>query len=463
MRTMATVRAAALALAGLLTAPFASAAVLCVKPGGGGGCTTTIQAAVDTAHAGDKILVGAGTYYENVVVAAGKDGLFIGGINRSLTIVDANNYTDLGITTHNGPAFQILSPRVTIKGLTIRNGSDAGVDVEAPLAVITANTFAGLTGASSAGVSIGSGNAYNAVVTLNDIHDMVLGIASGSYGTLAKGNLVTSTVFGIYSTGDAAQVLNNKVYNSAAVGVFVTGDGATVQANDVRYGTVGIETAGSLPAVKLNRVTGTQLGIVTDCSNCFGGAVASNSVTDATAFGIIASSDDTGLNVQSNAVVRAGYGIAASGTGIFLTSNRPSDIGSFADGYCIGVFGDVNSASKNVVARCQGSGLYVNGSNNTLTGNLVSGTYENGITVDGCDSDGLGGCNPGPLAGNTLTSNRISGNAGQGVAIVGAADATRLFSNTVGKNRTDLCDEGTNTLLTGNAIGTTSASCDIRH
>src|SRR5262249_46293992 len=101
MRTMATVRAAALALAGLLTAPFASAAVLCVKPGGGSGCTTTIQAAVDAAQAGDKILVGAGTYYENVVVAAGKDGLFIGGINRSLTIVDASNYADLGITTHN--------------------------------------------------------------------------------------------------------------------------------------------------------------------------------------------------------------------------------------------------------------------------------------------------------------------------------------------------------------------------
>jgi hypothetical protein len=437
-----------------LTASGAAAATLCVNPAGSGGCYATIQAAVTAAAPLDKVAVAAGTYYENVIVPAGKDGLLINGVSRTLTVLDADNYTDRGITTHTGAGIQILAANVTVRNLTIRNGQAAGIDVEAPGAVVFG---VNCTGQDLAGVYVGSANAYNVLVTLSEIHNTALGVFSAGFGTLVKNNLITNTVFGLDLIGDGAQAVSNKVLNSAGVGILIAGDGAVAQTNDVRYGGVGIQTTGSFPTVRLNRVSGQLVGIESSCTNCFGGSVSSNLISDAGGPGLVASSDSAGLTVQFNSILRAGFGIAAQGTGIFLTSNRATDVGSFSDGYCLGLFGDVNVANKNVLTRCQGSGIYVNGSSNSLTGNVATATFENGVTIDGDASP-----DP-PFSGNTLTANRTSGNLGQGIAIINAADLTRLTFNSASKNRTDFCDEGTNTSAASNTFGTTSASCPIVH
>ena len=44
------------------------AATRCVNPGGTGGCSSSIQRAIDAAAPGDTILIGKGIYTENVVV-----------------------------------------------------------------------------------------------------------------------------------------------------------------------------------------------------------------------------------------------------------------------------------------------------------------------------------------------------------------------------------------------------------
>src|SRR5262249_2673436 len=156
-------------------------------------------------------------------------------------------------------------------------------------------------------------------------------------------------------TGDAAQITSNRIYNSVANAVLVTGDGPVVQSNDIKYALVGVQTTGSYPTVRLNRIGGAaSFGVQTACVNCFGGAVSSNIVADVNGFGILAQTDDAGLNLQQNSISRAGFGLALEGTGIFATSNRASDIGSSADAYCVSLFGDWNVASKNVVTRCQG-------------------------------------------------------------------------------------------------------------
>ncbi len=450
--------AGAAILAALLAAAPASAITLCVNTTGINSCQTSIQAAVNIAHPLDKIIVGPGTYYENVLVPSNLAGLQILGTSRTAVVLDADNYTTQGITTHTGPGLTIDvgSPGVVIRNLTIRNGQDAGIEVRSPQAVISG---VNCTGQDVFGINVSDPNAYNVLIQSIEVHDTTIGIASAAFGTQVKNSLVTNTVFGVNVTGDAAQVTSTRIYNSAANAVLVTGDGPIVQSNDIRYALVGVQTTGSYPTVRLNRINGAaSVGVQTACINCFGGAVSSNIIADVNGFGLLAQTDDAGLNLQQNSVSRAGFGLALEGTGIFATGNRVADIGSAADAYCVSLFGDWNVATKNVVARCQGPGVLVNGAWNSATANVVTGSFENGVTVDG-DNPG----NP-PFDNNTVASNRVTGNGGEGIAIINGADATHLTLNTASQNRTDFCDEGTGTVLgPRNVFGTTSGACAIAH
>ncbi len=101
----------------------ASAATLCVEPTGASGCFTTIQDAVDNAVAGDTIVVRRGTYFENVVVPAGLDGLTIRNQGATRQIVldpDAPN---------DGIGLSIEADDVTVRGITIENGQVEGIRV----------------------------------------------------------------------------------------------------------------------------------------------------------------------------------------------------------------------------------------------------------------------------------------------------------------------------------------------
>ena len=67
-------RSVSLLVVALVATTFQAAptlgATLCVNPGGTGGCFSTIQAAVDAAGKNDVINIAAGTYTENVTMAA---------------------------------------------------------------------------------------------------------------------------------------------------------------------------------------------------------------------------------------------------------------------------------------------------------------------------------------------------------------------------------------------------------
>jgi parallel beta-helix repeat protein len=73
---------------------------------------TTIQAAVDAASAGDTICVGAGTYYENVVV--NKSNIKLQGYGANDTIVDGSGRETV---------FYIEASNVVVCGFTVRNCS----------------------------------------------------------------------------------------------------------------------------------------------------------------------------------------------------------------------------------------------------------------------------------------------------------------------------------------------------
>lgn len=106
--------AAAFAVATLLPGK-AFAAVLCVNPGGTGGCFPTIQQAIDAAARRDVIEIAAGTYVESFVVPP-RSRLTIRGAGAGATVVDGGGAGT--VVEVQGPGAQL-----TVEGLTIRNGN----------------------------------------------------------------------------------------------------------------------------------------------------------------------------------------------------------------------------------------------------------------------------------------------------------------------------------------------------
>ncbi len=287
------------------------------------------------------------------------------------------------------------------------------------------------------------------------------GIFSFAFGTVAQANFITGTETGILFQGDGGQAISNKIYNGVH-GISAHGDGTVVKTNDIRHQTDhAVFVEGSFPTVQGNKVYGTDLGIQVVCIDCFGGSVASNSVTDATSYAILASSDDFGLVLQSNTLLRTGLGLSLNGIGITARFNKITDVGLDLFGHCIEAFGvdptsitDANTIVQNTATRCSQAGIYVTGFGTLVDRNIISSTFENGITVE--------------LSNHVLViDNKATGNAAQGIAVINASDDTEVTGNTATGNRRDFCDDGTGTSVSGNTFGTSfdtpGVDCTIAH
>jgi hypothetical protein len=83
------------------------------------GCDySSIQAAVDAAAAGDTILIGAGTYQENLEVYK---GLTLSGAGPELTIIDGNN--GAGVLWTEAYPNEAAPNGITLSGVTVQNGA----------------------------------------------------------------------------------------------------------------------------------------------------------------------------------------------------------------------------------------------------------------------------------------------------------------------------------------------------
>jgi hypothetical protein len=123
----------ALASFALLFAAPADAAILCVNPGGTGGCFASIQAAVDAATSADEIEVAAGTYTEMVVIPSGETHT-IRGAGASVTTVDGEiqvdpgaflSLADLGITGQDN-GLEVREARATAERVRAFDNDFAG-------------------------------------------------------------------------------------------------------------------------------------------------------------------------------------------------------------------------------------------------------------------------------------------------------------------------------------------------
>jgi hypothetical protein len=185
--------------------------------------------------------------------------------------------------------------------------------------------------------------------------------------------------------------------------------------------------------------------------DCFGGTVSANKLTSLTGNGIVALADGVGLLVQGNQFVRTGQGLMLAGVGITALLNKATDVGLDYNADCFYVSGSAHTLSLNTATGCAREGIFVNAADVYLDRNVTTGTFQNGIHVNG--SDGTGGF----YSGVILEGNKTTGSVFQGLAIVGAV-GTVVRNNTSSKNRIDFCNDGTNTLVSGNAFGTITDS-----
>jgi parallel beta-helix repeat protein len=436
-----------------LPASAALSATICVNPANAL-CQPTIQQGIDAAAPGDIVKISPGVYFEALSVL-GKDGIQIVGTSKLTTILDPSPYADIGFA--GGDGITVLSRRVTIKSLTIRNGDGRGIHVLGPEVLIQG---VNIDGANGEAIHVRNAS-WNATIRQSEIHNTFGGIDSAGFGTVAQGNLITGTTAGIGFLGDGGQAIGNTIVNGVS-GITAFGDGSLLRNNVVRHQRdTAIFVRGRAPTVQGNTIDGAEVGIQVDCTDCFGGSVASNSVTDALSFGILASADNFGLVVERNTLLRTGRGLSINGVGISASRNKATDVGLDLFGHCFEAFGDDpasvvdwNILAQNTAARCSQAGIYVFGSGTLVDRNDISSAFENGITVE--LSNGV-----------IVTGNKATNNAAQGIAILSGTDDTQVTGNTATGNRRDFCNDGSGTSAAGNTFGTSSdtpgVDCTIAH
>ena len=143
---------------------------------GGGGQYSTISAAVKAANAGDTILVGPGTYVENVAV------------NKPLKIVSTNGAqaTVVKASDASKDVFLLGSTDITIQGFTVTGGN----------------------------TGVAFGQISNCILTKCVVNGNVFGVyLAGATSNLVSNNNLNGNGFGIYMDGSSGNKLSN---NSAS-------------------------------------------------------------------------------------------------------------------------------------------------------------------------------------------------------------------------------------------------------
>jgi len=273
----------------------ARAAVLCVNPGGTGGCYASIQQAVNAAGNGDTVRVAQGVYFETVEIS--KSLTLEGGWNDGFSFQDWDTYVTTidaegnGSVIRTGLPFGVSAITVTIEGFTLMHGDASaylgwgggillqddwgGTSQFTVRHNVISNNYACYTGSCQGyggGIYVYSGSAVIADNTIsNNLARWEGGGKGGGIGvggwaevTIERNNIIANTA--VFSTTDSweaqgggvdlsyasdATLRDNKIRkNFAAVngtgyggGVYATGDlydnviaENTASVNDAGYG-----------------------------------------------------------------------------------------------------------------------------------------------------------------------------------------------------------------------------------
>ncbi len=155
----------------------------------------SIQDAINSASAGDEILVYPGTYYENIVV------------DKRLNLIGSKNpVIDAGGDYFNGPGATILANGVLMEGFTIRNSTNTAGD---PL--------------SGAGILVRSNNNTIKGNILENNYRSGIKVLGGHNNSITN-NSVDSNFEGILvSDSHSNKITSNHINNNNGAGIFITG------------------------------------------------------------------------------------------------------------------------------------------------------------------------------------------------------------------------------------------------
>ena len=446
-----------------------------------GGKFPTIQLAVNAATPGDRIVVAAGVYQENVIIPVGLSDLTIEGNGK--VILDA---APQGAGT-GGAGIEILADLVTLEDIDIRNADSVpgsvgdGVRVEADDV-----TLRGLliTASNDDGIEVEGARAR---IESCVIRQSVTAIEiRGDDATLRKVKVFRCDDFGVDIDGDRARVeelLIRGVEDEGGLEISgddavvvdcvidnvqdrlldVTGDDALIEGNDLKHGdSSGISVNGDRAVIRDNRVLGvgstgiraSGLSVVVEDNQVDGARdlfdISGDLPTIRGNTGKRAIDDSEGIrvsNTPSGGLISDNKISVAASDGVFLAIN------------CVGLL-----IERNVVKgsgfefepafRLQGSGHVVreNVAKNCGEGFRVLG---NGMLLEKnaalkCDRDGF---DVEESSSNIeLRENIAKGNAAEGIENEGVA--TSMVKNEAEDNRIDLANSGTLVQFSGNQFET---------
>lgn len=394
----------------------ASPAIAADRRVGPGRTYSTIQAAVDAAKPGDRIVLAPGVYVESVTLQTPRisfvgtrgvvwDGTFGPGDHRTCL----SGLTDDTLVT--GIAFRAGSTHVSLGGSRNRvvrctsvlaRGDAFHIDGDAGrverntvtgpgghgVAMSGTGVYAGrnrVVGAGGYGVSIGGNDAKAEFNTVLDTQDG--GVEANGARAVVKSNVILGvTGYGIRADGAGVVAISNRTSHTSNGGIYVAGDDIRVERNRVLATTgTGITADGDAPVVRLNQV----LQAVNDASGFVirsgsGGTIEKNTATDCTEYGFTVAT--TGATYTGNKVVRCGgegeSGFYVGGTGNRFTSCSAND--GDGRGWDVGDTGNTLrscTASGNATAgfRIGGAGNSVESC--TATGNGIAGLVSAGSDV----------------------------------------------------------------------------------
>lgn len=199
---------------------------------GGEGNFTTIETAIDTAQAGDTIIVLNGTYYENIVI---DKQLSLIGIDKNTTILDGRQ---------TGNVIKINAENVTIKGFTIMHSG-----IYFP----------------NSGINISSN--YNTIqdnIILNNFYGITL--YKSSNNTIQQNTIQDNDHCGIYMTNSSINsILQNilRDHNYNGIGIYESSDFNIIKNNTfIQNGYCGINIRiSSMNIIGGNNISNNNIGI----------------------------------------------------------------------------------------------------------------------------------------------------------------------------------------------------------
>jgi uncharacterized repeat protein (TIGR01451 family) len=341
----------AIAMSMLLSPVIGFGATIDVYPG------HKIQDAVNSASAGDTIIVHTGTYTENIEV------------KKQLTI---QNDGDVTVNAKKGsdPCIKITSSGSgsTIQGLTLGGAiSDDGIHLDKAGDCYVKNNSISNNG--HFGIhSTGSGNTISGNDISNNGKDGIYSEKSSDTATTKiTGNTIQNNGnFGIHAKQDYNQITGNSITQCGEDGLYSEGSYNFISSNQItNNGHFGIHSTGAGSTISGNTVSSNGV----------------NSGKD----GIYSekSSQTAPTTISGNTIEDNGkYGIHLKQDYNHITGNSIWDNGDH------GVYseGSYNNIATNTLKNTQSigkDGIHIKGNNNTVSDNTIDNIQENGVYING--------------------------------------------------------------------------------